>query len=169
MKPTDTNNQPTEPKTAGSPAVTGSATNEEIIACYQDALRGLQSSLDIARKALDALAIALTEHHHQWTPEQRALYEDAMPGDNQTPPIDNKYVADGCEQFSVTPADETLRLRTALRSILVEANVTWDATKPPADIGKICQLADAALSQSDEHSGGTSAGVTGSHTTGEKH
>lgn len=42
-------------------------------------------------------------------------------------------------------ADEILRLRTALRSILAEASVTWDATKPPADMGKICKLADAAL------------------------
>jgi hypothetical protein len=29
-------------------------------------------------KALDALALALTEHHHQWTYEQRSLYEQAV-------------------------------------------------------------------------------------------
>ena len=96
----DTNNQPPKPEQAGSPAVTGSATNEQLIACYRDAMDGLHASLDKARKALDTLALALTEHRHKWTPEQRALYEDAMPGDNVTPPIDNAYVADGCEQFS---------------------------------------------------------------------
>ena len=27
--------------------------------------------------ALDALGLALTEHGHEWTPEERALYERA--------------------------------------------------------------------------------------------
>lgn len=28
--------------------------------------------------ALDKLALALTEHHHQWTAEERKLYEKAI-------------------------------------------------------------------------------------------
>jgi hypothetical protein len=29
-------------------------------------------------RALDALALALVDHHHVWTPEQRLLYERAI-------------------------------------------------------------------------------------------
>jgi hypothetical protein len=29
-------------------------------------------------KALNALALALTDHNHQWTKEERRLYERAM-------------------------------------------------------------------------------------------
>lgn len=63
----------------GSDTVVGLTEEKEL--CYQHAMRGLQDSLDKARAALDALALALTEHHHQWTPEERALYEAASPGD----------------------------------------------------------------------------------------
>jgi len=29
-------------------------------------------------EALDKLALALTEHHHQWVDEERRLYEEAI-------------------------------------------------------------------------------------------
>mgnify|MGYP001497724798 CR=1 FL=1 len=34
--------------------------------------------MDEITKALDALAVALTEHNHQWSPELRSLYEIAI-------------------------------------------------------------------------------------------
>ena len=37
----------------------------------------LRAENERLRAALDALALALTEHHHQWTNEERALYEKA--------------------------------------------------------------------------------------------
>ena len=36
-----------------------------------------EAEIERLRAALDTLALALTEHHHQWTDEERALYEKA--------------------------------------------------------------------------------------------
>lgn len=33
---------------------------------------------DLAHKALDELALALTNHHHKWTNTERKLYEKAI-------------------------------------------------------------------------------------------
>lgn len=33
---------------------------------------------DLIGGALDSLGVALTDHHHQWTAGERAIYEEAM-------------------------------------------------------------------------------------------
>jgi hypothetical protein len=33
---------------------------------------------ELITRALDTLGLALTDHHHQWTDEERALYERAI-------------------------------------------------------------------------------------------
>src|SRR4029077_20109254 len=38
----------------------------------------VMSDKTLILEALDALALALTEHEHQWTYEQRSLYEQAV-------------------------------------------------------------------------------------------
>ena len=40
--------------------------------------RGVKMKKRIVRKALDILAVALTEEDHIWTPEERGFYEDAI-------------------------------------------------------------------------------------------
>lgn len=37
----------------------------------------LRAGYGVMQDALDALGAALVAHHHQWTPEQRRLYEQA--------------------------------------------------------------------------------------------
>lgn len=36
------------------------------------------NNANITLKALDALALALADHHHIWSAEERALYESAV-------------------------------------------------------------------------------------------
>ena len=35
-------------------------------------------AIEIIIRALDILALALADHHHQWTDEERRLYEEAI-------------------------------------------------------------------------------------------
>jgi hypothetical protein len=37
----------------------------------------IEKRVDIAHRALDALALALVGHGHKWTKEERSLYEKA--------------------------------------------------------------------------------------------
>lgn len=37
-----------------------------------------ESAIEDLRSALDLLGLALTFHHHQWTPQERKAYETAM-------------------------------------------------------------------------------------------
>lgn len=38
----------------------------------------MTAEASICLQALDALALALAEHHHVWTDEERTLYEQAI-------------------------------------------------------------------------------------------
>jgi len=42
-------------------------------------------------QALDALSLALTNHNHQWSPELRALYEEAVQQVADTPDYEALY------------------------------------------------------------------------------
>ena len=70
-------------------------------------------------------------------------------GDNPTDALLKAAVDHEAECPRNPYISEINTLRNALREIHAEASTTWDATKPPADMGKICKLADAALSQSN--------------------
>ena len=38
----------------------------------------IDNDTQVIIRALDTLALALTEHHHQWTDTERGLYEEAI-------------------------------------------------------------------------------------------
>jgi hypothetical protein len=55
------------------------AQKDEIVRREREKLLApLKSKLRRAKEALDLLALALTEHNHQWTPEQRAAYDSVF-------------------------------------------------------------------------------------------